>query len=129
MAGVLAGRKKHLAVPLCLLFVAAGVEFLSVAVLPALDSAYSARPYAELLSRDLRPERIFMYDVPRSWDWGLAFYFRRELPEWSPADPEPALALTTEAGFAQIKKLGRFHGELDELSGGIRLVPVEAAPR
>jgi 4-amino-4-deoxy-L-arabinose transferase-like glycosyltransferase len=128
MAGVLAGRKKHLAVPLCLLFVAAGVEFLNVAVLPSLDSAYSARPYAELLSRDLRPERIFMYDVPRSWDWGLAFYFRRELPEWSPADPEPALALTTEAGFAQIKKLGRFHGELDEPNGGIRLVPVEAAP-
>jgi len=128
MAGVLAARKKHLAVPLCLLCVAAGVEFLSIAVLPSLDPAYSARPYAELLSRDLRPERIFIYDVPRSWNWGLAFYFRRELPEWSPADPEPALALTTEAGFAQIKKLGRFHGELDEPHGGIRLVPVEAAP-
>jgi hypothetical protein len=128
MGGVLANRKKHLAVPLCLLCVGAGVEFLNLAVLPPLDSAYSARPYAELLSRDLRPERIFTYDLPRSWNWGLAFYFRRELPEWSPADPEPALALTTEAGFAQIKKLGRFHGEIDEPNGGIRLVPIETAP-
>ncbi len=128
MAGLLANRKKHLVVPLCLLCVAAGVELLNVGVLPALDSTYSARPYAELLSRDLRPERIFTYDLPRSWNWGLAFYFKRELPEWPPADPEPALALTTSAGFAEIKKLRRFDGEIDETGGTVRLVPIEAAP-
>jgi len=36
--------------------------------------------------------------------------------------------LTTDAGFEDIKKSGRFHGELDEPEGGIRLVPIEAAP-
>jgi 4-amino-4-deoxy-L-arabinose transferase-like glycosyltransferase len=128
MAGFLANRKRHLVVPLCLLCVAAGVEILNVAVLPALDSAYSARPYAELLSRDLRPERIFTYNLPRSWNWGLAFYFKRELPEWSPVDPEPALTLTTDAGLAEIKKLGRFDGDLDETGGSVRLVPIEPAP-
>jgi 4-amino-4-deoxy-L-arabinose transferase-like glycosyltransferase len=128
MAGVLANRKSYLAVPLCLLCVAAGVEFLNLGVLPALDSHYSARSYAELLRSDLRPERIFTYELPRAWNWGLAFYFKRELPEWVPSDPEPALTLTTEAGFEDIKKQGRFHGELDEPEGGIRLVPIEAAP-
>jgi hypothetical protein len=84
-------------------------------------------PYAELLRQDLRPERIFTYNLPRAFNYGLAFYFGRELPEWSPTDPEPALALTTAAGFEQIRNLKRFHGELDESGGGIRLVPVEAA--
>jgi hypothetical protein len=128
MAGFLANRKGYLAVPLCLLCVAAGVELLNVAVLPALDSSYSGRHYEEFLRRDLRPERIFTYVLPRSWTYGLAFYFARELPEWSPADPEPALALTTEAGFEEIRRLHRFHGELDEAATGVRLVPIEAAP-
>jgi hypothetical protein len=135
MAGFLAHRKAHLAIPLCLLCVAGLVELVSVAVLPTLDPSYSARAYAELLRQDLRPERIFTYELPRSWSYGLAFYFGRELPEWSPADPEPALAITTAAGFAQIRTLGRFHGELDEGAGagsggggGVRLTPIEAAP-
>lgn len=133
MATFLANRKKHLVVPLCLLCVAAGVELLNIGALPSLDSLYSARPYAQLLSRDLRPERIFTYDLPRAWNWGLAFYFGRELPEWSPGDPEPALTLTTRAGFDQIRKFGRFHGDIDETSttgrSGIRIVPIGAAPR
>jgi 4-amino-4-deoxy-L-arabinose transferase-like glycosyltransferase len=129
MTSFLAERKKHLVLPLCLVCVAGGVELLNIVVLPALDPVYSARPYAELLRRDLRPERIFTYDLPRSWTYGLAFYFGRELPEWSPADPEPALTLTTPAGFTQIKMLRRFHGEMDDAAGGIRLVPIEAAPR
>jgi 4-amino-4-deoxy-L-arabinose transferase-like glycosyltransferase len=132
MAGFLANRKKHLVVPLCLLCVAGGVELLNLAVLPALDPVYSARPYAELLRQDLRPERIFTYNLPRAWNWGLAFYFGRELPEWSSADPEPGLTLTTASGLEQIRKLNRFHGDLDETTtnggGAVRLVPIEPAP-
>jgi hypothetical protein len=112
--------------------VAASVEFANVSVLPLLDVRFSGRSYAAMVHNDLRPERIFTYQLPRAWNWGLAFYFRRELPEWSSGDPEPALTLTTKAGIEEIRALGRFHGEFDEVrpeGGVVRLVPIGAARR
>ena len=98
-------------------------------ILPALDPLLSARPHAELLSRDLHPDRIFTLDLPRSWDYGLAFYLGRELPEWSPANPDAALVLTTPRGLEEMQKLGRFRGTLDEEYEGILFVPAFPSPR
>ena len=98
-------------------------------ILPALDPLLSARPHAELLHRDLHPDRIFTLNLPRSWDYGLAFYLGRELPEWSPNNPEAALVLTTPAGLEEMKKLGRFRGEIEEEYEGILFVPAFPAPR
>jgi hypothetical protein len=81
------------------------------------------------MSHDLHPDRIFTLDLARSWNYGLAFYFQRQLPEWQPADPGPALVLTNPAGLRQITKLVRFHGVLDEPDKGVLYVPVEMAPR
>jgi 4-amino-4-deoxy-L-arabinose transferase-like glycosyltransferase len=128
-AGPIGSRRKHLAVPLTLLFVASAVEFLNFAVLPSLDWLYSARPYAELLHNDLRKDRLFVHQLPRSWDFGLAFYFSRELPEWSPADPEPALVLTQQRQIPALRKMGRIQGDVEEPYGGIELVPIAPAPR
>jgi 4-amino-4-deoxy-L-arabinose transferase-like glycosyltransferase len=98
-------------------------------ILPALDPILSARPHAELLSRDLHPDRIFTLELPRSWDYGLAFYLGRELPEWSPTNPDAALVLTTPHGLEEMQKLGRFRGTLDEEYEGILFVPAFPAPR
>jgi hypothetical protein len=65
----------------------------------------------------------------RSWNYGLAFYFQRELPEWSLEDPEAALVLTTRKGLEEIVKAGRFQGELNEAEKGILYVPVRPLPR
>jgi hypothetical protein len=65
----------------------------------------------------------------RSWNYGLAFYFQRELPEWSPEDPEAALVLTTRKGLQEIANAGRFQGELNEAEKGILYVPVAPLPR
>ena len=119
----------RVAVAVCCLSVLLSVEAANSLILPALDPVLSARPYAQMLQYDLHPDRIFGFQVTRAWDYGLAFYFRRELPEWSPADPNAALVLTDRAGFAQIVKDGRFHGELEPPRRGIFLVPIEAAPR
>jgi 4-amino-4-deoxy-L-arabinose transferase-like glycosyltransferase len=118
-------------IPLCILFVAAGLETANLRLLPALDPFYSARPHAEFLRNDLRPDRIFTYQLSRSWDYGLAFYFRRELPEWSPNDPDAAFVLTTTAGLREITRLDRFRGSLNENYKGILYVPVVrvASPR
>jgi hypothetical protein len=93
-------------------------------MLPKLDPYISARPHAQLLLNDRRPERIFTYRLNRSWNYGLAFYFGRELPEWSPIDPQAALVLTNPKGLQEIRRLGRLGGELDESYQGILYVPV-----
>jgi hypothetical protein len=97
-------------------------------ILPLIDPALSARSHAEFMRNDQHPDRIFTYRVSRSWTWGLAFYFRRELPEWSPDDPRPALVLTTPAGLEEIRKLGRFSGELEEQQPGLVYVPIAPMP-
>ncbi len=125
-----AGSRQNLGVlaATCSLLVAATV-LASLRVLPALDPYLSARPYAVFLRHDLRPDRIFTFHLNRSWNYGLAFYFQRELPEWSPEDPEPALVLTTRKGLQEIENAGRFQGELNEAEKGILYVPVGPLPR
>lgn len=113
----------------CAVCIAAALEFSNMRVLPIADAYYSARPHAEFLRADQRPDRIFAYRLDRNWNYGLAFYFGRELPEWQPADPEPALLLTNAKGFQEIRSLGRFHDTLDEQYVGILYVPIPPAPR
>ncbi|MGA9939703.1 MAG: glycosyltransferase family 39 protein [Candidatus Acidiferrales bacterium] len=127
-APALQGRFDY-TIALCALFIALIVETANLTLLPTLDRLYSARPHAALMHNDLHPDRIFTYKLSRSWNWGLAFYFHRELPEWSPRDPNAALALTTPAGLAEIRKLGRFQGTLEEPYVGVLYVPINQAPR
>jgi 4-amino-4-deoxy-L-arabinose transferase-like glycosyltransferase len=118
-----------LAIAVCALSVVAAVAYTNWRVLPALDPLYSARWHRTYLAQDQHPERIFTYRLKRSWTFGLAFYFERELPEWSPADPDPALVLTSPEGLRSIEQFGRFRGTLDESGEGILYVPVFPASR
>jgi 4-amino-4-deoxy-L-arabinose transferase-like glycosyltransferase len=123
------GRNLRLVVGICSLLVVAATVMANLRILPALDPYVSARPHADFLRHDLRPDRIFTFQLSRSWSYGLAFYFRRELPEWSPGDPEAALVLTTRKGLAEIVKAGRFQGDLSETEQGILYVPIGPLPR
>jgi 4-amino-4-deoxy-L-arabinose transferase-like glycosyltransferase len=105
------------------------VFVVSVALLPRLDPFISARWHAQLMRNDRHPDRIFAYQLPRAWSYGLAFYLGRELPEWSAADPNPALVLTTPRGLTGIRQLHRFSGELEENYEGILYVPIQPLPR
>jgi 4-amino-4-deoxy-L-arabinose transferase-like glycosyltransferase len=122
-------RNLRLVVGICSLLVVAATVMADLRILPALDPYLSARPHAVFLRHDLRPDRIFAFQLNRSWNYGLAFYFRRELPEWSPGDPEAALVLTTRKGLAEIVKAGRFQGDLNETEEGILYVPIGPLPR
>jgi 4-amino-4-deoxy-L-arabinose transferase-like glycosyltransferase len=106
------------------ILVALLVEIAGARILPAIDPFLSARPHAQLLQNDRRPDRIFSYRLNRSWNYGLAFYLHRELPEWSPQDLQPALVLTNPRGLEEIRTLGRLGGEYDEFYRGIVYVPV-----
>ncbi|MGH9572993.1 MAG: phospholipid carrier-dependent glycosyltransferase [Candidatus Acidiferrales bacterium] len=125
-------RNARWTIGLCALCLAGSVEVANTAVLPLVDGRYSARPYAEFLKNDPHPDRIFTYELPRAWNYGLDFYFGRELPEWSANDPDPAFVLATQKGLAEIRTLGRSSGTLDLTQGGqqsLVYVPVNAAPR
>jgi 4-amino-4-deoxy-L-arabinose transferase-like glycosyltransferase len=130
-AGGLRGKAAW-AIGVCALCMVASVEAANIAVLPLVGGRYSARTYAEFLKNDPRPDRIFMYQLPRAWVYGLNFYFGRELPEWSAKDPDPAFVLATPKGLAEIRRMGRSSGELDLTQGGqqsLIYVPVNAAAR
>jgi 4-amino-4-deoxy-L-arabinose transferase-like glycosyltransferase len=114
---------------LCAVLTAAAVEIASLKILPALDPALSARPHAEFMRNDQHPDRLFTYQLRRDWNYGLTFYFRRELAEWAPADPGPALVLTTPKGLQEIKKLGRVSGDVEQEQLGLVYVPVRSVPQ
>jgi 4-amino-4-deoxy-L-arabinose transferase-like glycosyltransferase len=120
--------KRHAVIVLSIFLVASSVEAANVGLLPKLDALYSARSHAQFMRNDQHPERIFTYHLSRGWNFGLAFYFRREIPEWSPHDPQSALVLTTPGGIEEIRKLGRFRGPLDENYVGILYVPIGPVP-
>jgi 4-amino-4-deoxy-L-arabinose transferase-like glycosyltransferase len=121
------------------------VELAGLGVLPALDPYISARSHEAFLRHDLRQDRLFTFQLSLSWNYGLAFYFRRELPEWSPSDPDPALVLTTRNGRNELEALGRFRSAPEQEEGeekrkertkrqvtqefGIVYVPVMPVPR
>lgn len=122
-------RRGHLAFLISAFLAVAIVTVVNASVLPSLDPYFSARPHASLLHNSRFPNRIFTYQLARSWNYGLAFYFHRELPEWSPQDPDAALLLTTPAGLTEVKSLHRFGGVLEENYRGILFVPVLPAAR
>jgi 4-amino-4-deoxy-L-arabinose transferase-like glycosyltransferase len=127
---VYSGIRKKLGrtVFLTTLCVIAAVVYTNLRVLPAIEPLYSARWHYVFLARDLHPDRIFTYDVKRSWTYGLAFYFARELPEWSPNDPRAALVLTTPQGLQEMIRLGRVRGPIEEPYGGLLYVPAFPEP-
>jgi hypothetical protein len=81
------------------------------------------------MRNDQHPDRLFTYQLRRDWNYGLTFYFRRELAEWAPADPGPALVLTTPKGLQEIKKLGRVSGDVEQEQLGLVYVPVRSVPQ
>jgi 4-amino-4-deoxy-L-arabinose transferase-like glycosyltransferase len=131
-AGILyAGMRSDflLAVILCGISAVATLQIANTLVLPALDPFVSARSHAAFFRNDLHPDRIFTYQLRRSWNYGLAYYFHREIPEWSPQDSDAALVLTSGEGFEKIVKAGRFRNAEEPLKQGIIYVPIQPAPR
>lgn len=120
---------KRALVVLALFLVGLSVVIANERVLPSLDPYLSARWHGQFLRNDAHPDRIFTYRVQRSWHYELAFYLGRELREWSPDDPGPALVLTTPQGLQELRGLGRVHGELEEAYHGVLYVPVAPLPR
>jgi 4-amino-4-deoxy-L-arabinose transferase-like glycosyltransferase len=114
---------------IALLLAALLVELGGVAILPNLDPYLSARAVGTMLRADQRPDRLFVYGLPRLWQYGLEFYLDRQLLEWSPDDLDAALVLTTPRGTEDLKNRGFLLDGIAEPYHAILFVPIPARPR
>jgi hypothetical protein len=123
-------RSSRWTIALCVLCVLISVETANLMILPRVEERFSARPFAQLIQNDPHADRVFVYELPRAWTYGLLFYLGRQIPEWSPSDPNPALVLTTPKALQEIRGMGRSSGSLGETRGRqqpVIYVPVNAA--
>jgi 4-amino-4-deoxy-L-arabinose transferase-like glycosyltransferase len=125
---ILAQRRQRATMWASLALVSLLVEIAGIAILPKLDPLYSARLVGTWLRDDRRPDRLFVYKLPRAWQYGVAFYLGSPLPDWQPRDPEAALLVTTCEEFYELKNEGYFRGSLDEPCRGVFLVPIPTRP-
>lgn len=116
--------RRRAAIWIALLLVCVLVEVAGTSILPDLDPSYSARAVGTMLQHDLYPQRLFTYELPRGWQYGLDFYLSRKLPSWSPDDLKAALVLTTPRGFAGLQRRGYVQGPLNEPYEKIVFVPI-----
>jgi len=92
-------RKRLTAVATCIL-VLSGVELSNGYLLPRLDQIFSARQVTPLLvSWHDEDIRACVYELGRSWAYGLNFYARRELPECAPPVSLSVQAIVSEKGL------------------------------
>lgn len=116
--------RRRAAIWVALLLVCVLVEVAGISILPDLDPYYSARPIGTMLRHDLYPGRLFTYELPRSWQYGLNFYLGRDLQQWSPDDFKAALVLTTPKGLAMLERDGYVQGAINEPYQEIVFVPI-----
>ena len=108
--------KQAKAVALIAVLMAVVVILMNVEILPAADVQISARS----LARDSRPlmqptDTVAVHGLNRNWNYGLSYYFARELPEWRPDDPLPQWLFTSQS---EAMKLVRPGSVIRNLSAG-----------
>ncbi len=118
--------RRRTAIWVSLLLVCVLIEIAGTSILPDLDPYYSARTVGTMLRHDLYPGRLFTYQLPRSWQYGLNFYLGRDLQHWSANDDDAALVLTTAQGLAELERDGYVQGAINEPYQEIVFVPIPA---
>jgi hypothetical protein len=78
------------------LLVAALVLFMNLEILPSVDSRISARGVARDARLLIPPTgNVAAHGLNRNWNYGLNYYFNRELPEWGLDAPQPEWLFTS----------------------------------
>lgn len=65
--------------------------------LPRMDTIITVRPAAISAIRDhsLTPDEVVVYGLPRSYQYGLNYYFNASLSEWKPGDNKPKVLFSS----------------------------------
>jgi len=100
-------RRAKSALILITLLVIALVGYANLSLLPAADGRISARAAAHhAFGLDPAAQNIAVYGLKRDWQYGLNYYFNRELPQWMPGAPWPEWLFTTEENADEFERPG-----------------------
>lgn len=106
------------------LLVAALVLFMNLGILPEVDSRISARSVARQ-AQVLIPlaGNVSVHGLNRNWNYGLSYYFNRELPEWEPGAPQPEWLFTSSDQAIQFLRPQDQVFQMNNLAGpGVELL-------
>jgi 4-amino-4-deoxy-L-arabinose transferase-like glycosyltransferase len=86
-------------------------------ILPQTDRLFSPRELAQfIISKDSAASDVAEYKLPRTWKYGLNYYFQRELREWTPGSPQPDWIVTTPKSALEIQEGGIQVQEINPIS-------------
>jgi len=94
-------------------------------VMPGIDSLASVRPVAAALSRDykVKPDEIAVYQLPRAYEYGLDYYFEKQLPELTSENTSASIIVfgvnSDIYGFPSMRPGGTFDSNPASLDGKI----------
>jgi 4-amino-4-deoxy-L-arabinose transferase-like glycosyltransferase len=110
------------------------LAFMNVGILPSAESRISARKAArDALRLNPSGQNLMVFGLTRDWNYGMDYYFRRDLPEWTPGIPAPEWLLTTgrnadefgplENQFHEVSRVGEPYAVLFQYSPTIDKSP------
>ncbi len=138
LAGVLAvaaltaayfgGRGRlHQAVAVAGLSVALGLWQLNTTLMPHLDAELSTRVAARESSRLSGGEPVHTYGLHRAWQYGLEYYLRGALSEWTTDTPTGTVVVTTRRGMRAMQLEGAGIVVLGDLAADTMVVRTDPA--
>ena len=102
--------KLHAVIALSALGMALTLWQLNALLLPRLDPQLSTRAAAQDAATLADGGPIRAYELHRAWHFGLEYYLKRPVPEWSREDPDGSVVVTTDRGMRTMQMHGtRLH--------------------
>jgi 4-amino-4-deoxy-L-arabinose transferase-like glycosyltransferase len=100
-----------------IVLVTALVAIANVGILPQADHLFSSRELAQVvILKSSAASDVAEYKLPRAWNYGLNYYFGRELREWAPRSPQPEWIVTTPGAALEIRDSGIQVQEINPIS-------------
>jgi 4-amino-4-deoxy-L-arabinose transferase-like glycosyltransferase len=110
-------RRPKSALMAVVLLVTALVAIANVGILPQADHLFSSRELAKLvILKSSAASDVAEYKLPRAWNYGLNYYFGRELREWTPGSRQPDWIVTTPQAALEIRDGGIQVQEINPIS-------------
>ncbi|MBZ5699608.1 MAG: glycosyltransferase family 39 protein [Acidobacteriia bacterium] len=93
------------------------LEIVNVGILPQMSPLISSRELANtILSQGQTAANVAEYKLPRSWGYGLHYYFGKEPKEWTPEMPQPDWIITTPQAALDVYDQGMRIQIVDHIS-------------
>ena len=81
-------------------------------LMPGLDRIISSRPAAIGLITAFRatPDEVAIYHLPRAYQYGLDYYFGKDLPEWTPENTRSNYIFFSKGSLSQLNQFTQLGG-------------------